>query len=163
MTRIASSSRLKNFWQERVIALVAAQFTQGFTPQKIALTIALGFSLGIFPILGATTILCATAGIWLKLNQPVIQLVNWIASPLQLTLILAFVRMGEWMMRAQRASFSVPEMLRRFRASPERFLHDFGLTGLHGIVAWIVVAPFLAVAIYFTLLPPLKALKKARE
>src|SRR5271170_5226225 len=98
-------SRLKKFWQERVIALIVAQFTQGFTPQKIALTVALGFNLGIFPILGATTALCAIAGIWFKLNQPVIQLVNWLASPLQLAMILVFVRIGEWLVRAQPVSF----------------------------------------------------------
>ena len=67
-------SRLKSFWRERVIGLILAQFIQGFTPRKITLTIALGLNLGLFPILGATTALCAIAGFCLKLNQPVIQL-----------------------------------------------------------------------------------------
>ena len=151
-------SRLKKFWQERVIALIGAQFTQGFTPQKIALTIALGLVLGIFPILGATTALCAIAGVWLKLNQPVIQLVNWLVSPLQLTLILVFVRIGEWLLRAQPVSFSVPELFRKFHESPAKFMQEFGLSGLHGIVAWLLIAPLLTALIYFLLLPPLKKL-----
>ena len=151
-------ARLKKFWQERVIALIVAQFTQGFTPQKIALTIALGLVLGIFPILGATTALCAIAGVWLKLNQPVIQLVNWLVSPLQLTLILGFVRIGEWLLRAQPVSFSVPELFRKFHESPAKFMQEFGLSGLHGIVAWLLIAPLLTALIYFLLLPPLKKL-----
>jgi uncharacterized protein (DUF2062 family) len=150
--------RLKKIWQERVIALIVAQFTQGFTPEKIALTIALGINLGLFPILGATTMLCAIAGFGLRLNQPVIQLVNWLASPLQLALILVFVRMGEMLVRAQPVSFSIPELIRKFHASPARFLREFGLTGLHGIIAWLIIAPFLTALIYFTLLPPLKRL-----
>jgi uncharacterized protein (DUF2062 family) len=119
-------SRLKKFWRERVVALVAAQLVQGFTPQKIALTIALGLNLGIFPILGATTTLCAVAGLWLKLNQPVIQLVNWLASPLQLVMILVFVRLGEWLVHAPHISFSIPELFQKFHQSPLKFLREFG-------------------------------------
>ena len=108
MPPAAHSSRLKKFWRERVVALILAQFTQGFTPQKISLTVTLGVTLGVFPIFGATTTLCALTGFWLKLNQPVIQLVNYLASPLQLALILVFVRIGEWIMRAPRVSFPFP-------------------------------------------------------
>lgn len=158
MPPAAHSSRLKKFWQERVVALILAQFTQGFTPQKISLTVTLGVTLGVFPIFGATTTLCALAGFWLKINQPVIQLVNYLASPLQLALILVFVRIGEWIMRAPRVSFSIPELFRKFHESPANFFREFGLTGLHGIIAWFVIAPFFAALIYFLLLPPLKKL-----
>jgi uncharacterized protein (DUF2062 family) len=149
---------LKKLWQEHVLALIVAQFTQGFTAQKIALTLALGFSLGLFPILGATTALCALAGTWLRLNQPVIQLVNWFASPLQLALILMFVRIGEWLVRARPVRFSIAELLRKFHESPMNFFREFGLTGLQGILGWLVLAPFLAALLYFILLPPLKRL-----
>jgi hypothetical protein len=95
---------------------------------------------------------------WLKLNQPVIQLVNYLASPLQLALILVFVRIGEWIMLAPRVSFSIPELFRKFHESPANFFREFGLTGLHGIIAWLVIAPFFAALVYFLLLPPLKKL-----
>ena len=144
------------------MSLILAQFTQGFTPQKITLTIALGFNLGIFPIFGATSTLCAIAGIGLKLNQPVIQLVNWLVSPLQLAMILVFVRIGEWVARAQPVSFSIPELFRKFHDSPAQFLQEFGLTGLHGIIAWLVIAPFLTALAYFILLPPLKKLAQLK-
>src|ERR1700749_597439 len=60
-------SRLKKFWRERVLGLIIAQLTQGVTPQKIALTIALGANLGVFPILGSTTLICGMVGFCLKL------------------------------------------------------------------------------------------------
>lgn len=158
MLQSTRNSRLNRFWRERVVALILAQLAQGITPEKMALTIALGLNLGIFPILGTTTMLCLVAGVWLKLNQPVIQLINWLLSPLQLMMILVFVRIGEWIMRAQRVSFSIPEMIQKFRESPMKFFQEFGLTGLHGIVAWLVIAPFLTMLIYFSLLPLLKKL-----
>lgn len=154
----APPSRLKTFWRKRVISVITAQFVQGISPAKISLTIALGLNLGFFPILGATTLLCAVAGFWLKLNQPVIQLVNWIASPLQLMLILVFVRLGEWLLRAPRLPLSIPLLVRKFHDSPMNFLREFGWTGLHGILAWLLFAPFLTALIYGALLPPLRKL-----
>jgi uncharacterized protein (DUF2062 family) len=154
----AQPSRLRKFWRERVVALVVAQFTQGVTPQKIALTIALGLNLAVFPILGSTTLLCALVALWLRLNQPVIQLANWLAYPLQFLLLPVFIRIGEWIMRAPPVTFSIPELLRKFRESPVKFFHEFGLTAVHGIVAWLVIAPFSIALIYFVLLVPLKKL-----
>ena len=140
------------------MGLIRAQFTQGFTPQKISLTIALGCSLGVFPIFGATSTLCGLAGLCLRLNQPVIQLVNWLISPLQLSLILVFVRLGERLVHAPPVSFSIPELFRKFHESPAAFMREFGLTGWHGILAWLVFAPGCTALIYFLLLPVLKKL-----
>lgn len=156
-------SRLKKFWQERVIGVIGAQLTQGFTPQKIALTIALGLNVGVFPILGSTTLLCALTAFCLKLNQPVIQLVNWLVYPLQFMLLLGFVRIGEWLMRAPPVPFSIPELLHKFKESPGKFMQEFGMTGVHGIVAWLLIAPLATALIYFLLLPPLKKLAKIKK
>ena len=145
------------------MGLIAAQFTQGFTPQKVSLTIALGVTLGIFPILGTTTGLCAIVALWLRLNQPVIQLVNYLFSAAQLALILVFVRIGEWMVGAVPVSFSIPELFRKFHESPAKFMQEFGMTGLHAIIAWLFIAPFLAALIYFLLLPPLKKLATIKK
>ena len=163
MAQTNQPSRLKKFWQERVVGLIAAQFTQGFTPQKVSLTIALGVTLGIFPILGTTTGLCAIVALWLRLNQPVIQLVNYLFSAAQLALILVFVRIGEWMVGAVPVSFSIPELFRKFHESPAKFMQEFGMTGLHAIIAWLFIAPFLAALIYFLLLPPLKKLATIKK
>jgi uncharacterized protein (DUF2062 family) len=150
----------KKFWQRRVLDVIVAQLKQGITPQKISLTIALGITLGIFPILGATTLLCFIFGIWLKLNQPIIQAVNYLVSALQLALILVFVRIGEFIACAQPVSFSIPELFRKFHESPLKFFHEFGMTGLHGIIGWLLLAPEVVVILYFSLLPFLKKLAR---
>jgi uncharacterized protein (DUF2062 family) len=156
-----TASPPKSFWQRRVVDLLVVQLKQGITPEKIALTVALGLTLGIFPIMGTTTVLCAVVGIWLKLNQPIIQAVNYVIYPLQIFLILVFVRMGEWMTRAERVPFSIPELLRKFQASPAKFMQEFGMTGLHAIIAWAVVAPVLIAVIYYSALPPMRKLAGA--
>jgi uncharacterized protein (DUF2062 family) len=155
---ILSPSALNKFWQERIVAPIIAQLMQGVTPQKLALSIALGLSLGIIPILGITTALCALAAIRFKLNQPVIQLVNWLVYPLQLGLLLVFARIGEWIMHAPPVNFSVPELLLKFHESPVKFFEQFGVMALQGMVAWLFIAPILTGIIYSLLTPSLKKL-----
>jgi uncharacterized protein (DUF2062 family) len=160
MTTPETISPAKSFWRRRVLDVIVGQLKQGITPQKISLTLALGVTLGIFPILGATTLLCFVAGLCLKLNQPIIQMVNYLMYALQLVLILFFVRVGEFLMHATPVSFSIPELFRKFHESPREFFREFGMTGVHGIVGWLLIAPFVAALLYFILLPLMKKLAR---
>ena len=149
------------WWQRRVVAPVVAQLKQGITPEKIALTLALGGVLGIFPILGATTLLCAVVGIWLRLNQPIIQLVNYLVYPVQIVLLIPFYRAGERLFGAEPVPIvNVPDLIARFGAGPWQFLLDYGLVGLYGITVWALVAPLLAGLGYLLLNPVLVRLSR---
>jgi uncharacterized protein (DUF2062 family) len=153
----ATAAALRGFWQRRVIGLIVAQLRQGITADQIALTVALGCVLALFPILGSTTLLCAGAALWLRLNQPVIQLVNYLCYPLQIALLLPFYHAGEWL-GAPHLALSIPQLFERFRASPLQFIADFAGIALGGVGAWCVVAPGTAALLYFMLRPPLRLL-----
>ena len=148
----------ESFWQRRVVAPIVAQHKQGITPEKIALTIALGLVLGIFPILGSTTILCGLAAVLLRLNQPIIQLVNYFAYPLQLALIIPIYRLGETLFRKPHIPLSIPLLFERFRADFGKFLADFAIIAVQGIVVWCLLAPVVAAILYYAFRPPLRAL-----
>jgi uncharacterized protein (DUF2062 family) len=66
----------------------------GLSPEAMALIIALGLVLGVFPVFGCPTLLCALAAGILRLNLPAIQLVNQLSSPLQLALLIPLSRIG---------------------------------------------------------------------
>ena len=66
----------------------------GMPPETIALILSVGLVLGVFPVFGLPTLLCAVAAFALRLNAPAIQLVNQLASPLQLALFIPLGRMG---------------------------------------------------------------------
>lgn len=146
-----------SWWRRRVVAPILAQLRQGITPERIALTAALGAVIAVFPILGSTTLLCGLAAWALRLNQPVIQLVNYLCYPLQFALLLPLYRAGEWF-GAPHVSLSIPEMLARFEAGPLEFVAEFGLVALGGVAAWLVVAPFAILLLYLALRPPLRLL-----
>jgi len=149
-------SRAGFFWQRRIITPIANQIRQGITPEKIALTIALGLLLSVFPILGATTILCGLAAFALRLNQPIIQVINYVAYPLQLALLIPFYRAGEHLLGRAPVPLNIPLLLQRFGADTGQFLKDFGMIGVGGILVWLIVAPPLMVAIYFIVRPLLR-------
>ncbi|HWW20886.1 MAG TPA: DUF2062 domain-containing protein [Steroidobacteraceae bacterium] len=154
---------LREAWQRRVVDVVLAQLRQGITPQKIALTVAIGATLGLFPILGSTTLLCFLAGLLLKLNQPIIQAINYLVYPLQVTGIYFFIRVGEWLTRTPPLQFSIAGLLQQFRVAPLHFFQEFGMTALRGVLAWTLIAPFVAAALYFGLLPVLRRLARLRS
>ena len=151
-----------NWWQRRVVAPITAQLKQGITPEDISLTLALGLVLGVFPILGACTLLCAFAAWRLRLNQPIIQAVNYLVYPLQVLLLLPFYRAGETLFRQPHVPiFSVVELLARFREGPLQFLIDYGMVGVYGIVVWCLLAPIAFVIIRRASLPALRTLAAA--
>jgi uncharacterized protein (DUF2062 family) len=149
-----------SFWHRKFVVPIIAQLTQGVTPQKLALTIALGLMLGIFPILGSTTALCALAGIILKLNQPVIQLLNYLSYPLQLALLIPFYRAGEHLLGRAPIPLSVALLFDRFSADFWQFLRDFGMIAVGGILVWFIIAPLGFAAVYGAALPALRRLAR---
>ena len=154
-------SAVERAWR-RTVDIVVTQLHQGVTADKIALTLAIGLILGLFPIFGTTSALCVLAALWLKLNQPIIQLVNWFAAPLQLPGIYLFARIGERLTRSPPVPFSITGLVQQFRASPWQFLQHFGSTGLRAVLAWLLIAPLIALLVYLALRPPLRRLARLR-
>lgn len=148
-----------SFWRRRVVTPIVGQLKQGITPEKIALTLALGGVLGIFPIVGLTTLLCAVVGVALGLNQPIIQLTNYLMYPVHLALLIPYYRVGEALFGVPPVPiFSVTDLFARFEAGPWQFVADYGMVGVYGVVVWCLTAPLLAAAAYFTLRPLLRSL-----
>jgi len=146
----------------RTLDLLHAQLRQGVTADKIALTLAIGLMLGLFPIFGTTSALCVLAALWLRLNQPIVQLVNWVAAPLQLPGMYLFARIGAWLTGSAPVPFSITGLVQQFRASPLQFLQLFGVTALRAVLAWLLIAPLIAALVYVVVLPPLRHLARLR-
>ncbi len=149
----------RSFWQRRIRDPLTGLFTQGITPDKVALTLGVGSVCSLFPFLGFTSLLNLGAGLWLRLNQPLLQTLNQVLGPMQLVMIVVYVRLGEWLGRVEEGRFTVGEMLRVFReASFVEFLHRFGWAGIHAFTAWAVTSPLLLAVVYFSSRPALRRL-----
>ena len=142
------------FWNRRLVSPILRLLTQGVTPRKISFTLSLSTVCSLFPFLGFTSLLNLLVGLPLKLNQPIMQTLNQLLTPIHLVMILGYVRLGEWIWGASEHRFSVVEMVQSFAdLSLAQFLAKFGWAGVHAFTAWILTAPLVFAVIYFTLRP----------
>jgi uncharacterized protein (DUF2062 family) len=116
---------------------VASWLCMGVSPQRLALTLALGFAIGCLPLLGITTALCALVAVALRLNLPAIQAANYAAMPLQIILVVPFLRMGRWMF-----SSSTQQSLQAslFHGLSLQTLRATGSLAGEALGAWLVFA-----------------------
>jgi len=148
-------------WRARIKRIVVEQLTQGVTPQRIALTLALGALLSVFPIFGATTALCTAAALLLRLNQPLIQLLNALLSPVHILLLYPFYRAGEKLFQQPPAPLlAIPQLVERFGADPRQFIVDYGMIAVYGIVVWTLVTLVAVPLIYGLTRPVLETLAR---
>jgi uncharacterized protein (DUF2062 family) len=141
----------RGFIYRRVVGPIVALLTQGITPEKIALSLAFGIVLGVFPVLGSTTILCAAAALLFRLNLPAIQLVNYLIYPLQLFFLLPFIRLGEMLFRAAPLQLSLAQMLAMARADLPHAIATLWLVGVHAMSAWLLIGPPAILLLYLLL------------
>ena len=150
-------------WRRRLLGPIRAQLTQGTTPDRIAVSLGVGTACSVFPLFGFTTLLNTTAGFALRLNQPILQTLNQVLGPLQLLLILPYVRLGEWLWRSEAQPITVKEMLRTFHeGSWTDFLHRFGSAGMHAVTAWLITTPLLVGVLFVTTRPILRRFVRRR-
>jgi uncharacterized protein (DUF2062 family) len=148
------------FYRKLVLPIIDLM-RQGITPEKIALSFAFGIGLGVFPVLGSTTILCALAAIVFRLNLPSIQLVNYFVYPLQLGLLIPFLHFGEILFRSPHVSLSLPIIFESIKRSAWQTTKTYWTLGWHAMVAWCLVGPAAIWVMYLVLTPIMRRLASA--
>jgi len=146
----------EGFFRRRIARPIVDLLRQGVTPEKMALSLALGAALGVFPVMGTTTALCALVAFAWRLNLPAVQIVNYLVYPLQIALLIPFFRAGEKMFGAPHLPLSVTQILAMVHASfwvATRFLWT---TTWHAIAVWCLVAPIFVGLAYVILVPLLR-------
>ena len=146
----------ERFFLRRTRLLILELLRQGVTPEKMALSLALGLALGVFPVLGTTTALCALVAFLWRLNLPTIQMVNYFVYPLQIALLIPFFRAGEKLFGAPRLPLSVGQILAMAHASFWGATRFLGTTLWHAALAWCLIAPAFVALLYVTLTPILR-------
>jgi uncharacterized protein (DUF2062 family) len=136
------------------------QLTQGLSAERVALTLAVGLCIAVNPIVGTTTILCFAAAWALRLNQPIIQAINWSSYALQLLLIFPFIRLGERLFSSPPERRSLEQLVAMMKADLGGALAELGTTLLHAFAAWLLLAPAIVVVLYAAALPAARALAR---
>lgn len=109
----------------------------------MALALAIGVTVGIIPLLGVTTILCTVIALRLKLNMAFLQLVNYVAYPVQLLLYIPFLRIGAGLFSEEKFNYSLSEISHMLSTDLLGTIEKFLLVNLCGLLLWLILAPVL--------------------
>ncbi len=132
---------------------VADFLRQGMAPEKLAWCLALGATISICPILGVATPLLAALALMMRLNLPLIQLVNYAFTPLQWLLIIPFMRFGEWVCRVPPLPLSPAAIQERLQTDALGFMREFSMAGVCAAAGWLLVAVPLCALLVLTIRP----------
>jgi len=143
--------RVSDWLRRKVRDPLVAELRQGATPEAVSAAVVVSFAIAIIPFIGLTTLLCLVAGRLFRLNHVVMQIVNHTAFPLQVLLIVPFVRLGETLSGARHFVLTPEAIIGEFNRSIPDFLEKFWLTGLHGLIGWLITVPLACWILHFFL------------
>jgi uncharacterized protein (DUF2062 family) len=123
----------------------------GATPRTLAWSIAAGLLIGINPMLGTTTVLCLAAAFSFRLNVAASQIANHAMFPLELLLVIPFIRLGSLVFGTREMPLSPRLFLQEARTAPVALTRQLWLWEWHAFVLWaaisVVAAPLIALAL----------------
>ncbi|XP_031288171.1 uncharacterized protein LOC116146861 [Pistacia vera] len=125
---------------------------------KLAFSTALGLTLGVFPIVGWVTVfLCGIAIAVLKsrCHAPSMMLANFIATPIELSLVVPFLRFGEALTGGPHFPLTSDALKRVLTGKASQ---EVLFSVAHAVMGWIVASPFILAALYMIFLPVFKFL-----
>jgi len=127
------------------------------TPKKLAATIVAGTIVGVIPALGITTVLGTAIAARFRLNIAATVLVSYLAQPLQLLLVLPYIKLGILLLGLDELKLTFDEMQQMFRSDWVLALNQLWKANLAGVAAWLVTSVPAGAILYAILVPILKA------
>lgn len=134
----------KRLW-ERLVGFLKS----GITPKKLALTCAIGVVIGILPIWGITTLLCFLVAAIFRVNVVVLQLVHYFVYPIQLVLIIPFIKVGTYLFGINPMPYALAELQQRFASDFWGELKQVGVAISLGVGVWAVASIPIFISTYF--------------
>ena len=146
-------------WAYRRIALpILALLRRGATPQRLAWSLAAGLLIGVNPLIGSTTIACLALAFVFRLNIAASQITNHLAYPIQLILVIPFIRLGSRIFHTGPMPLSPHDLFFDARKHPLELVRQLWLWESHALLLWAALAAILIPAIALALTPVLRRL-----
>jgi uncharacterized protein (DUF2062 family) len=148
--------KVKHALRQRVVTPVVHQLKQGVTPEKLALSLALGIVVSVMPILGITTLVALALSAAFRLNHAAVVAANYAAYPLQILFYIPFFQMGAWITRGPPVPFSLTQVKSELAVGIWPTVLKYAEANARAMAAWLLLAP-LATWLLYLLLRPLLA------
>jgi len=143
---------------DRFRSLLTQQLCLGLQPHDLALTLALGVTIGLVPSVCGASLICFILAACFGLNQIVVQLANYLVYPLQILLLVPYFQLGNNLFPGQNSPDNSTALLSLLRSAPLEVAERFWRANLHAIAAWLLTAPLLLGVSFFLALTLIKRL-----
>ncbi|KAI5073270.1 hypothetical protein GOP47_0011283 [Adiantum capillus-veneris] len=139
--------------RRRVLDPFIVILRRGLEPKLLALSAALGLTVGVFPVCGVTIGLCALIAVILrsKCHWPTLVLANFVVTPFELGLVVPFMRVGELVTNGRHFPFTPGAVWDVIRGRASRDVL-FGV--LHAVIGWSIFAP-VCLSLLFVIFYPI--------
>ena len=145
-----------------VIDKITALFKQGLTPKELNQSIIVSGLISVIPIIGVSTFMITTVSLKTKLNLPVMIALSYMMWPVQILLIIPFIRMGEFIFSIPPNHHTVEEIISSFQNSFFKTLSHLSFELLCGLGGWLFIAVPVAIGIYLVSTYVLKIVLKEK-
>ncbi|KAE8682314.1 hypothetical protein F3Y22_tig00111272pilonHSYRG00081 [Hibiscus syriacus] len=146
---------MKIWFNKRIVDPLLQILRKGAEPRQLAFSAALGITLGIFPICGVTVLLCgmAIALLGSHCHSPTVMLTNFLATPIELSLVVPFLRFGEILSGGPHFPLT-SDALKKVLSGQASSELLFSIA--RALLGWLVAAPIILAMLYMIFLPIFK-------
>ncbi|MBU6211608.1 MAG: DUF2062 domain-containing protein [Gammaproteobacteria bacterium] len=139
--------------KKRLVEPLLNLLRQGLAPRDLALCVALGVGVGLFPVLGVSTPALTVLALTLRLNLAAIQLVSYAIAPLQLALIIPFMRLGEIVLGSTPQPMTISAAMELLTEGVLFAIVTLWDAIIHATLGWLLIVPVLIFVSYKILVP----------
>ena len=131
----------------KVKAKTTALFKQGLSPKELSQSLIVSGLISTIPILGVSTFMITSVSLKRKLNLPVMISLSYLMWPIQILLIIPFIRIGEFIFSVPRNHHTAEEIISSFQNSFFQTLSQLSFELLCGLGGWLLTAVPVAIGI----------------
>ncbi|PKL89603.1 MAG: hypothetical protein CVV23_04505 [Ignavibacteriae bacterium HGW-Ignavibacteriae-2] len=151
--------KVKRVFNSKYVSAIKKLLLNGTSPKLIAIGISGAIVIGLFPVLGSTTILCTVFALVFRLNLPLVQLINFSVYPLQFILLVPLMKLGELIFGIEKLKYGLNEMVDLISNDALRAIAILWNVTMQAIGAWLLLAPVIALLFFFILHPIIKRIR----
>ncbi len=139
----------QNTIQKKIILPLVTLLKQGMDPSRLALALASGSVVGVFPVLGIATIICTGIAAFYRLNLPAIQLASYLVFPMQIILFFPFLYIGEALTGNSLDEISKAKLLETFDLGFLPAIQELTQYFILASLGWVLALVPLFAILYF--------------
>lgn len=143
--------KVKGWVEHKFIFPIQKAIKEGISIERLSVSLALGITIGLIPLFGITTLIVGLIALSLRLNFVAMQVAHYIVHPIQIALLIPFLKMGSLLMKNDGVSFSVHQYIHLFKTDFWGTIRELWLVNLSAIGIWLILSIPLFFGLYYLL------------